>query len=103
MVTQYKNSRAALGKNSGICKGQSNTGEQIQREMEGSSETHEPMTIQTTIGKQTKERQTTRVDYDKMTTGQQAEAERLWSSYLVVEDAQEPMVTTCDSKGKPTG
>ena len=42
------------------------------------------------------------IDYDKMTKEQKIGAERLWSSYLVAEDAPGPMLTNSNSEG-PTG
>ena len=71
--------------------------------MEGPSEIQTTNISQLMTEKRKSQGQRPRIEYDKMNKEQQAEAERLWSSYLVVEDAQEPMVTTCDSKGKPTG
>ena len=118
MVTQYKKNRASMGTQSGNSKGNnknvernSKNDEQIgskpktqeNQGSEGPSVLCDATAPQPETGKQKKQNLRPHTEYDKMTSEQQAEAERLWSSYLVEEDAQEPKVTTLNSKEKPTG
>ena len=118
MVTQYKKNRASMGKQSGGSKGNnknvernSKTDEQTgskpktqeNQGSEGPSVLCDATAPQPDTGKQEKQKLHPRIEYDKMTSEQRAEAERLWSSFLVEEDAQEPNIVTSDNKWKPTG